>query len=114
MTISLNVPAAPASFYKITLEGNTYFFRFRWSTRSSCWYIDIEDVEGNVFTKNSKLVPGMPIIRQNIDKGPDGNIYVYKNVSVTTEIPSRYNIGPNKDFSLVYFTNEELQLVNRL
>ena len=114
MTISLNVPASPASFYKITLENNTYFFRFRWSTRSSCWYMDIEDVDGIVYSKNAKLVPGMPIIRQNREFGPDGNIYVYLNTLITTALPSRYNIGPNKDFSLIYFTNKELENVNRL
>lgn len=108
MAISFNIPTAPAAFYSTTIERDTYLFRFKWQERNQSWYLDVETQNGTVLAKGSKLVPNMPLLRKNLDEGPEGNLYVVSNTDITTDIPSRRNIGPTKDFELIYVSDEEL------
>ena len=108
MAISFNIPSAPAAFYNTTIDRENYFFRFKWQDRSQAWYLDVENKDGIILAKSAKLVPNVPILTKNLESGPDGNIYVIKTTEVTTSIPTRFGIGPEKDFELLYLTNEEL------
>lgn len=108
MPVSFNVPSAPASFYNTVIEREIYLFRFKWNVRAQSWYIDIETNTGDILAKAAKLVPNNPLIRSNFDKGPSGNLYIIATTDDATAIPGRNNIGPRKDFELVYLTEEEL------
>ena len=45
----------------------------------------------------------------NMQDKPSGNIYVVKNIENSDSTAARWNIGDtDKDFSLVYFTEQEL------
>lgn len=112
MALSFNIPTSPAATYTTTIERKAYIFSFKWQTRNKSWYLDITTREGDILAKAVKLVPNVPLIRKNLNKGPDGNIYIVANTDVTTDIPARSNIGPNKDFELLYISNAELANVS--
>lgn len=108
MAISYNIPSAPAGSYRISVNSQTYFVEFRWSVRSSCWYFDMSTTDGINLAKNAKLVPRVRLLRSNLHLFPTGNFYVISDYAVKDQIPGRFNIGPNKEFNLVYLTNEEI------
>lgn len=110
MSLSLTVPASPSAYYNITIEQKPYKFIFRWQTRGRCWYLSIEDRDGFVITRNVKLTPEMQLFRQNLDKAPEGILRVVKTIDDRVQTPGRSNIGPNKDFQLIYASWEELGL----
>lgn len=107
MALSLNVPVAPSAFYSVAIEQNSYQFTFRWQTRGRCWYLSITNSDGGYLCKGTKLVPNMNLLRRNKDNSPLGSLYVVKRTQDTTQIPGRSNIGPNKDFELMYYGVEE-------
>lgn len=107
MALSLNVPAAPSTFYTLSIEQRSYKFTFRWQTRGRCWYMSMEDKDGVSICRNVKLVPNMELIRQNKDKAPQGSLVVVKRTNDATQIPGRVDIGPNKDFELMYYSVAE-------
>lgn len=107
MALSLNVPVSPSAFYNMSIENNSYKFSFRWQTRGKCWYFSMEDSKGNVISRNVKLTPNMSLMRQNLDKAPKGSLQIIKRTNDFKQIPGRSNVGPGKDFELMYYSVEE-------
>lgn len=108
MALSLNVPSVPAATYTVSLERQSLLFDFRWDTRNQAWYLTITNTDGDFLAVGSKLTPDTPLIRKNLDKAPSGNLFVVATTDETSGIPTRDNIGPTKDYRLIYFTEEEL------
>ena len=108
MAVSLNVPVEPSAFYSVSIEQKPYQFTFRWQRRTQAWYLTVETSSGVFLSKSVKLVPNSPLFRQNLHLGPSGQLFVHKAINDSTQIPGRNNIGPSKDFNLIYFTAEEL------
>lgn len=114
MALSFNVPTSPSAFYTVAIEQKVYRFTFRWQTRTTgtnaagCWYFSVETSEGVSLCKSVKLVPNVKLLRNNLNHAPSGNIFVLKKTLDNNQIPGRSNVGPDKDFELVYFSEEEL------
>lgn len=70
--------------------------------------MDMKTSDGTILAENAKLVPFVKLLRSNLHLLPTGNFYVIPDVAVQFDIPGRNNIGPNKDFKLLYLTNEEI------
>lgn len=111
MAISFNVPNTPHTSYFTTIDNETFQFVFRWSTRASVWHLDVFTGDGDSLVKGAKLVPNIPLIRTTNVKAPKGELTVVNNTS-NQDVPSKDNIGVNKDFELMYFTEEEMDDAN--
>ena len=109
MPLIMNIPSKPDLTYVITLDNKNYRVRFTWQASNWAWYMTMTTIDGIVITRNAKLVVEQPLLRQNLKDKPSGNIYVVKNIENSDSTAARWNIGDtDKDFSLVYFTEQEL------
>lgn len=60
------------------LDGTTYAFRFRWSTRGQCWHMDLRTIEGAVVALSVRLVSGWSLLRRTtaLPLAPPGQLYM--------------------------------------
>jgi len=108
MAIKLNFYASPSTTSNTVLGDVVVNIEFEWQELNQAWYIYVYTIDNVVLTKRSKLIPYLPLLRLNTREGPDGNIFLIPKSKANAEMPGRDNIGPNKDFVLVYYTNTEL------
>lgn len=107
MATSLNVPSTPHTSYTVSLDGVSYQFIFRWSARAEVWYLDIITSDGVVVIRGATLVPNTKLNRRSSKDNPSGILTVVSNVT-SKKVPNRFNIGPNKDFELIYIPKNEV------
>ncbi len=110
MPLEFNIPSEARSEYSVNIEQSTYIFRFNWQERSQNWHFDMLTADAEPLVLGAKLVPNVPMIRRNRDLGPEGNIYVV-NGSTGESVAGRNNLGMNKDFKLLYFSRQELNII---
>lgn len=61
MTVRINVPKAPSSETKVTLDGGDFYLRLRWNTRSG-WFFDLADQDNVPIVSNRRLVLNWPLL----------------------------------------------------
>jgi hypothetical protein len=54
----------PDTTQQCDLDGVTYAFRFRWSTRGACWHMDLHTVDNTPIVTSVRLVSGWPLLRR--------------------------------------------------
>lgn len=109
MSKTYNVLPLPHFTYSTSIENKSYTFEFRWlGKRGGVWHLDVYTEDGTPLCIGSKLVPYTPLLRRNLDKGPNGNLYVVKVNNNPDTAAGFDNIGVGKDFQLRYFSNKEL------
>jgi hypothetical protein len=104
----LPIPTTPDTNFSVRIESVLYDFRLTWQARNWSWYITIS-LGNTVLVRNAKLAIYTPLFRNNREFAPSGNLYVTKNNNNPDTTAGRWNLGSfSKDFSLVYFTAEEI------
>ena len=99
-------PSLPHYNQFTTLDGTTYELVFFWNTRDEHWYMDINDIDGNIILPSSKLVCNYPLLRRakNPDS-PPGQILAM-DTSGLDEDPAFNDLGTRVE--LLYYDAEEL------
>lgn len=94
---------------RISLENITYLLRITFNTRLRGWYLDLSDVNGEPIYQGIKITPQTNLTYRFIkDDAPSGD-FVCIRVTNTEQPLDRDNFGFDKDYSLVYFTQDELE-----
>jgi hypothetical protein len=82
MTIQI-VPtyADPSWTQSTTLEGTTFLLTFQYNERCQCYYLSIQDSEGNDIYDGVKVVCNLGLLRTCADKdsAPAGELWVASN-----------------------------------
>lgn len=88
---------------RTTLSGKEYVLEFRWSERSSSWYLRLLDSDGNILTGLLRIVLNMSLLRLHRpnDALPPGDI-VAIDTSGDLERPEFDELG--KRIKLAYVT----------
>lgn len=115
MALQLPVPEVSYSEINITLSGVNYYFIFRFNTRfkkyendSGTWVFDIYNNNKVPIIKGIAVVgQGLLLSPLNLDEFAHGDIFVFR-ANNTELAPTRSNVGIDKDYQLIYLTNEEL------
>ena len=82
------------------LDGVTYSFRFRWSTRGQCWHLDLSTLDGTPIATSVRLVSGFPLLRRVVDPvAPPGELYMI-DMTGRDEDPTQAEFGTR--FCLFY------------
>jgi len=96
----------PAQTFDISLDGISYNMTAKWNSRSEFWTLDILDEDDNVIILGLCLKLGTFLLKQfNLNIG---ELIVVDDTNTGTE-SSLTNIGVST--SLVYFTQEELEII---
>lgn len=92
---------------RTTLDGKEYVLRFRWSERSSCWYLQVLDSNENVLTGLLRIILNLNLLRlhRTTDGVPPGAILAVDNSS-REERPGFAELGDR--VRLIYLTEDEL------
>jgi len=70
--------------------------------------MDMRTQSDEVIALGAKLVVGVPLIRNNKELAPSGNLYLVKTSGLAGGLASRHNIGSGKDYELRYYSLIEL------
>jgi hypothetical protein len=87
----------PAHRYQVALDGVVYEIRLTYRQRTSSWYLDLWDEQGNEIVKGRRLSPNWSPQGGMVTDGPPGLL-----VAFGRDPYDRYEID------LFYFTEEEL------
>ena len=108
MALVFNIPSVPHNTFTAYLDGRQYKLTFRWSSRTSKWFMDMYTFEGVPVTIGVAVLPNTPLINKTSVFSPTGNLYLVRQDS-TGSNPTRTNIGYGRSFELTYYSKEELQ-----
>ena len=101
------IPTSVDPFYtqRTSLEGRDYILTFYWSTRESCWYLDISTESATQIVAGLKLVCHMPLLyRIASEDRPPGEMMVISKDDLDDSPPGLNDLA--EDFGrceLVYF-----------
>ena len=99
-------PSSSWAEHKVSLAGKTYSFVFKFNSYQQRWMLDIyldgiPVILGQMIVENFNLFYGKPI--KNFDHGILATVRNFEGKSKL----SRDNFGIDKEFSLLYLSNEE-------
>ena len=104
------IPVPTVSFANTTttLNGEAYNLTFRWSEVKNRWKLDIYDASFNPVLLGITLIEEQDLTGyySYASKVMDGFLFIAK-MTNTTELVGRNNLGLNKDYELVYVSNNE-------
>jgi hypothetical protein len=110
MPQSIPVPEQSTAKYRVVLNGLSYIFVFRFNTRDKRWYFDLYSDEEILLKGGTKVMENQSLLlRYNIE-GFFGDIICEKSNKVEDTV-GRSNLGIDKDYELIYYTQEELDSV---
>lgn len=106
----IRVPNNKDATQRLSLEGNTYFFRTYFNSRKQGWTFDLTDSEGNEIVMGVAIAPNQNLTyRYEIGNPLEGD-FVCLRLSNTEQPIGRSNLGFNKDYTILFMTPEELDL----
>lgn len=108
--IIIPTPTVTYASSKVSLSGQTYTFTFRFNSVAQRWFLDI-DLDSIPVIHGQMLIEGVPLFYGKPIKNFDhGLLLLLRNNDVGGTV-GRNNLGIDKEFSLVYITNEEWENV---
>lgn len=105
--ITIPIPPAPMSELSISLDGETFSFAFRWSSRTQSWTMDLGDGSGVLLAGGIGLVTGYPLLERfgQRDGWPAGALILLDSEAQDAE-PGFTDLGTRH--VLVYLTAAEV------
>lgn len=104
----IHVPDSANLELEVYLNGLTYIFHYKYSTLSDRYYLDIY-LDGSLIVAGLKLVTNVLLLEKYaLDGFNHGDLAVVRLKNTSSVEPERDTLGFNKEFELIYFTNEEL------
>lgn len=100
--LNVPIPDGPDAVARVNLDGVVYDFRFRWNSRSECWYLYIGPT-GEDYTMKVKLLTGQELLKPYKYKpsSPQGDLMLIDTLKLYGRA-GRDNLGQNKRFRLIY------------
>jgi len=107
MPLTLNVPNTAHSLQTVSLGGIDYDITYTYNTRDSRWRMDISK-QGVVVKSGIKIMENQSLLgRYLLSNFEHGDIFCVR-VEKDSSNVGRDNLGLDKAYELVYYTNEEL------
>lgn len=110
MPLVLPTPQSTWSSQDVTLAGRDYTFEYRYNTRDKRWRVDI-------YSEETPVVLGLKIMENQsllsnyrLPLFDHGDIYCLRSKDDGLPV-GRYNLGQDRAYSLLYYTNEELAAI---
>lgn len=113
MAYNIVVPDADWSSQSITLGGTSFILELKFKARTDRWYITLKDSNGNDLITEKKIVDQQTMTGLFDIEGMYGDIFCER-VYGTDIYPTRQTLGIDKQFNLMYMTEEEMNWVLRL
>lgn len=107
MAYSILVPDTEWSSQTVTLGGTTFILELKYKQRTERWYMSLFDADGNPILSEKKLVQGQTLTGLYDIVGMYGDIFCER-VYGLADYPTRDTLGLDKEFVLVYYTEEEM------
>ena len=105
--IQLPVSTNGNSDFDVTLEGETYTLQYRYNSRNSRLYMNIVK-DGVVLKAGLRLIEGnMPGETMPVEEAPAG-LFIVAQLKDTESIVTLGNLGINREYTLIYFSEDEL------
>lgn len=105
--IEIRVPDAAHSSQTVSLQGVDYILEFDYNKREEAWRITIKDVFGEPILYGLKVLPDTAVNGSYQVENFSGYLFCSRNSGDAQRVV-RDNFGIDKDFSLMYFTEEEV------
>ncbi len=91
----------------IQFEGVEYSCQFLWAEREGCWYLDVNDQNGNPIAPWVRLVIGLPLLRRFQDpRLPPGLLMVVDMTGEGRDIEVPGDLGTR--CPLMYITSDDV------
>lgn len=112
MATKIRIPDTPFSEQKVVIGDNLLTVILKFNSRNNSWYLDIKDAVGeNNIISGIKIMPNQNLTgRYVIDEFSNGNLWCQRNVNTDTVL-GRDNFGINKDYGLIYLSNDEEEIL---
>jgi hypothetical protein len=108
MTQSIQVPTTATDKYNVVLGGTTYNITFRFNTREARWYFDLYQEDNTPIKLGVKVMENQSLLfRYRLDNF-SGDIICIEVGNSESKYVGRDNLGIDKEYQLVYYTEEEL------
>lgn len=108
--LTINNPVKAASTQTITLSGITYEFSYYYNSRNERMYLSIS-VGGESVVSNIKIVESSDLLGRYILNNFDHGTIICVRNGCTTKPATLGNIGVGLCYSLLYLTNDELDIL---
>jgi len=79
--------------FRTQLEGTDYIFRFHYSTRAVCWYMDVKDSNNNPLVMGIKMAVSIELLASFKHLAIPQGILIAFNLQSQYEQPTRNNFG---------------------
>ena len=100
--IPIDVEQSAYFTQSVSIEGETFNFRFLWNSRDELWYMDVSSVTG---TENGvRIVPNSPLLSSKRVTN-NGNFYLFKSSVDADENDMKYE-DFGKNFQLYFVPNK--------
>ena len=106
-----HIPTSSDPYYlqRTDLEGIGYVLQFDYSTRESCWYLSIFDIEGLALATGIKLVCNWPLTYRITNPGlPPGRFMVATKVASDDTPPGLEDLADGGRCELTYVTSDHV------
>lgn len=106
--LQIPVTSSGNSNYTITLDGDTYVFRYTYNSRNGRIYLDILK-DGRVSISGLKVIERASMLAQYvISRVPEGVLFVSRNDKTATTATIG-NTGINKPFTILYLDKIDVE-----
>ena len=110
MAISISVPDSAWSSQSVTMGGVDYTITLTWNERDSRWRLSLSK-GSTLIVSGLKLVENQSLLfRYILADFSHGDIFVLR-AKQDGQFVGRDNLGIQKAYELVYYTNEELEII---
>lgn len=110
MAIFIPTPEAVYSEITVPLGGQTYNIIYTYNEIDEAWRLSLYTYEGDVVIEGVKIMENEFLLwRHRLGLFDHGDIACVKLSLNTKRPPTRDNLGIGKEYTLVYYTNEELE-----
>lgn len=110
--LEITVPDTSYSTQRVNINNTVYNLQLSFNSKDSAWYLDLFDINEVAILQSKKLQWGSSVTsRYILARFQSGALFVL-NRDLRDEPITRNNFGEGKTFSLVWVSNEELELLN--
>lgn len=109
MAIFIPTPEYAYSEVDVTLGGQSYTIEYTFNDIDESWRMSLYTGEGELIIAGIKIMPNALLLRKHaLEEFAHGDIACVRLSPNTRRPPTFENLGFEKEYTLVYYTNEEL------
>ena len=109
MPQNIPIPTGARDKYNVVLGANSYNIEFKFNIREGRWYFDLYREDDTPVKLGVKIMENQSLLlRYRLDNFL-GDIACIKMANRGSSVIGRGNLGIDKEYSLVYFSEDELE-----